>query len=300
MNQERLYILVGLFVGGALSLILLMGLYVYNEQLHEKIETYVMFFKGSLSGLHVGSDVTYRGVKIGEVRLIELTENKEKNKIKIPVYVQFFVERSFIGSKNPIELLISKGYVANIKKPNFITGVSSINLIKLKNNPPPKIKETSYHDYPVYPTNNQPKHYTNLSETISAAQQAFENISQFTKSERIIGAFDSTKNMAVSMDRLIKDLDSLIKPTIANINQSLDKIATLTTNLEHSLPPMFVNVNQSLKELSTFALNLDQLMPPMIAIFSESMKQISGAANSTQNLTDYLARHPESLLRGKS
>lgn len=300
MNQERLYVLVGLFVGGALSLILLTALYIYNEHLHEKVETYVMFFKGSLSGLHVGSDVTYRGVKIGEVKLIELTENKEKNKIKIPVYVQFFVERSFIGATNPIQLLIRKGYVANIKKPNFITGISSINFINTNNAHPENGQVLAkYHGYPVFPTNNQPKVYINLDESISSAKQAFDSISQFVKSERVIGAFDSTKTMAESMDRLIKDLDSLVKPTFANFNHSLDKLYSLAGNLENSMPPMFTNVNATLKDLSGLAINLNQLMPPLLGVLSQSMKQVSSAANSSQNLTDYLARHPESLLRGK-
>lgn len=60
-----------------------------------------MFFNGSLTGLDVTSPVTYRGVKIGEVNYIELTEDHSQQEIKIPVYVHFYIEKSFIGKKIP-------------------------------------------------------------------------------------------------------------------------------------------------------------------------------------------------------
>ncbi len=51
-----------------------------------------MFFKGSLTGLEASSIVTYRGVRIGQVTAIEITENKAKSEVEIPVYVQFLLK----------------------------------------------------------------------------------------------------------------------------------------------------------------------------------------------------------------
>ena len=47
------------------------------------------------------------------------------------------------------------------------------------------------------------------------------------------------------------------------------------------------------------AVNLDQTVPGFIDSFNRSLIQFSAAANSMQNLTDYLSQHPESFLRGK-
>lgn len=272
MRQERLYILVGLFVGGAICLSVLTALYIYDEYLHEKVETYVMFFKGSLAGIHVTSDVTYRGVKIGEVKLIEITENTEKSQIKIPVYVQFFVERKFVGKQNPIQLLINRGYVANIRKPNFLTGIASIDLIR----GPVSYKTslTHYNGYPIFPTNNTGEDYTTLDDAIRAAKQAFQDFSNLVQGARVKGVLDATSTMAHSVDKMVQDIDKLIPPTLADFSGSLKEVSALVTDL-------------------------DQLMAPALANFSQGMRQLSDAANSTQNLTDYLARHPESLIRGK-
>ncbi|ARG96977.1 MlaD family protein [Legionella micdadei] len=297
MRQERLYTLVGLFVGGAISLTIIIGLYAYDEYIREKVETYVMFFRGSLAGVNVSSDVTYRGVKIGEVKRIEITENETKNKIKIPVYVQFFVERTFVGEQSPIQLLISKGYVATIKKPNYLTGIASIDIEKAIP-PQPPIK-AEFRGYPIFPTSNTPREYTSLDEAFTAAKKAFEDISDFVHSEKVNGAFDATKNMAISMDRLVTHLHELIPPTLTNFNHSLGDVSALALNLNHLMPPVFVAFGESLKQVSSLATNLDEIIPPTFNTFNQSMKDVSAAANSTQNLTDYLLRYPESLLRGR-
>ncbi|KTD25854.1 MlaD family protein [Legionella maceachernii] len=304
MRQERLYTLVGLFVGGAISLTIIIGLYAYDEYIREKVETYVMFFRGSLAGLNVASDVTYRGVKIGEVKRIEVTENEAGNKIKIPVYVQFFVERTFVGNQSPIQLLISKGYVAKITKPNYLTGVASIDIEETTL--PQSYMKAEFRGYPIFPTNNEPREYTSLDEAFRAAKKAFEDISDFVHSAKVNDAFDATKNMALSMDRLVTHLHELIPPTFTNFNHSLREVSALAGNLDHLMPPIFIafgeslkQVDKSLNQFSTLATNLDEVVLPTFNTFNQSMKDVSAAANATQNLTDYLLRYPESLLRGR-
>ncbi len=297
MRQERLYTVVGLFVGGAISLTILIALYAYDAYVREKTESYVMFFKGSLSGIHVGSDVTYRGVKIGEIKRIELTEDATKTKIKIPVYVQFFVERAYVNKQSPTQLLVSKGYVATITRTNFITGVASIDIVK--SHVPQLQVEGTFRGYPIFPTTQTISEQTNLDAALKAAQEAFQDISNFVRSEKIRSAFDATKNMALSMDNLVSDLHRLIPPTFSNLNQSLKGLSVLASNLDHLMPPILTGVDHSLKQVSNLAVNLDAIVPPTFNTFNQSMKDVSKAANSAQNLTDYLLRYPESLLRGK-
>lgn len=261
MSRERLYILIGLFVGGAISLIVLTGLFFYDEYLYEKETVYVMFFNGTLEGLEATSKVTYRGVKIGQVKHIEITEDEHNHEILIPVFVRFYVENAFIGKKSPIEILINKGFVANVRTPNFLTGTTSIEIIKSPS--PTQFKQASYKGYPIFPTSIKPEDYKTFDETLAVAKKTFEDIGKFINSKRVHDTLDAAKNMADSFDRLANKLDQQVSPLFSNVNQSLSTF------------------NQSL------------------STFDQSLEQISSAANSTQNLTDYLARYPESLLRGK-
>lgn len=251
MRLERFYTLVGLFIGGAVILMVMVALFFYNNYSHQKEGTYVMFFSGSIRGLDIASTVTYRGVKIGEVNLIELTEDDKDHEIKIPVYVQFYIEKSFIGKKNPVQLLIEQGYVAKVTPPNFLTGTASIDLVQDRDESGDRKIATraTYHDYPIFPTRTTVQKHMTMNMVLKTAHKTLLDISDLVSSPRVRETFDATAKMA--------------------------------SNLE------------------TLATDLDQKIPGFIDIFDRSLLQFSAAANSMQNLTDYLAQHPESLLRGK-
>ncbi len=247
MRSEKFYTLIGLFVVGAFILMIMGSVFFYHEYVHSKLQMYVMFFKGSLQGLNSTTPVTYRGIKIGEVKLIEVTENRARNKVMIPVYVEFFVEKNFGFTQNPIHLLISNGYIAQISKPNFITGNAEIELVKA--NDRLQIKQTMFHGYPIFPTRNKVEKDTTLDDSIKAAKLTFEAIRKLVSSQEIKDLITSTQQMAEHVDRL--------------------------------------------------AINMEEYFPRSLINFNLTMKRISEAASSTQNLTDYLSRNPESLLRGK-
>ncbi len=248
MRLERFYTLLGLFVGGAAILSLFTAIFFYDIYVREQEDSYVMFFNGSLDGLNTNSTITYNGVKIGEVKLIEITENKAGDDIKIPVYVQFFIDRSFSRSQKPIQLLINKGFVANIKKPNFITGVASIELIKEQT--PRKFKPIRYRNYLIFPTKNKPEELVSIEDTFKVAQKTLQDISNLINSPRVRETIDATKVLAESVNRL--------------------------------------------------ALHLDEETPQLMTTLIKTLLNVSSAANSAQNLSDYLSRNPEALLRGKS
>ena len=188
-----------------------------------------------------------RGIKIGEVKLIEVTENRARNKVMIPVYVEFFVEKNFGFTQNPIHLLISNGYVAQISKPNFITGNAEIELVQ--SNDQGQRKQIMFHGYPIFPTRDKIEKYTTFDDSIKSAKMTFEAIRKFVDSQEIKDLIKSTQEMTTHVERL--------------------------------------------------AINIEGSLPRSLIYFNQRMKQISDAASSTQNLTDYLSRNPESLIRGK-
>ncbi|OGV49186.1 MAG: hypothetical protein A3F46_04465 [Legionellales bacterium RIFCSPHIGHO2_12_FULL_42_9] len=221
----------------------------FGRYLQGRVETYAMLFDGSLTGLDRTSPITYRGVKVGEVSRIELTATKTKSKIAIPVYVEFFIEKSFVQQDNPIEILIENGVVATISAPNIFTGTASIQLVPGHGKKRHLLSNT-FHGYSTFPTESSTEqNETNLNNTLQTAQQAFEDISKFVKSKE----FKDTLN------------------TIKDTADSIDKLAT----------------------------TLDNQVPGVLLYFSDSLSEFKRAAYSARSLTDYLARHPEALLRGK-
>lgn len=249
MHQERYYTFVGIFVVGALCLMIFSARFLYKEYLLARHDTYVMFFEGSLTGLKVTSKVTYRGVKIGEVKLIEIAENKDKTEVEIPVYVDFYVARTYTTEYHPVDILIKKGYAATVTQTNFLTGDAEIALI-----PPTKTtgivsaRTSFYNHYPTFPTIENKK-TTSFSDALASVKTTLNTINDFLQSKEVAQLIEHTKAMADSIEKL--------------------------------------------------AANLDQNTQPVVAYFTQALTQFSKASNSAENLTDYLSRHPESLLRGK-
>jgi ABC-type transporter Mla subunit MlaD len=246
MAQERHYTVVGFFVMIALCIVLFGSGYLYHLNLQSKSQTYVMFFNGALTGLGATSTVAYRGVKIGEVKLIEVTENAARTRVEIPVYVSFFVEESFSIKERPIDLLIKEGVVASISQPNLLSGVAQIDLIE--SNIPRSGKQKYYRKLPIFPT-KPTETLTTIDETLKMIQKTGNDISKFIQSKEVHDTIVSAQAMA------------------DNLQQMATKI----------------NDNTS----------------PVVASLFQTMTQISKTAYSVQNLSDYVARHPESLLRGK-
>ncbi|WP_298624630.1 MlaD family protein [uncultured Legionella sp.] len=247
MRSEKFYTSIGIFVVGAFILLAIATVYFYEEYLHSKSQIYVMFFKGSLKGLNASTPVTYRGIKVGEVKLIEITENASMDKVRIPVYVQFFVEKNLGFTQNPVHLLIRNGFVAQVSPPNFITGNAEIELVKAEASTRPK--DLFFNHYSVFPTRSRIEKNPTLDDSIKSAKMTFEAIRQLVTSEEV-------------------------KELINTMN-------IMSENMSH------------------FAVRMDKNIPPAMVYFSQTMQKIGDAASSTQNLTDYLSRNPESLLRGK-
>ncbi len=205
--------------------------FLYKTYLLQKVETYVMFFKGSLQGLDARSSVTYRGVKIGEVSRIELTEDRAKKEVKIPVYVRFFVERTIGFKHNPISLLIQNGYIADISKPSLLSGVSNIELIEPETKQP--FRKKYYNKHPVFPTTTVVEKYTTIDETLKVAQSSLKDFSQFIQSQEVKEMIRSMDSMADSFNRLANRIDQNVTPFVAYFTQGMEDVSKAANSTQN-------------------------------------------------------------------
>ena len=81
--------MIGLFVVGAIALVVVAIGVLGSGKLFKESIPYVMVFEGSVKGLNVGSPVVFRGVKIGSVSDIRMRFNYATKAMTILVYVGF-------------------------------------------------------------------------------------------------------------------------------------------------------------------------------------------------------------------
>lgn len=118
--------LIGLFVIGAVVLLMVAIVVFGSGAFFKQSDKYVLFFDGSVKGLSVGAPVVFRGVKVGNVDNISLVYDPKSQKVLIPVVIDVELDRvrgvpDRFGYPDYNEL-IKRGLRAKLEIQNFITG----------------------------------------------------------------------------------------------------------------------------------------------------------------------------------
>lgn len=126
MSRKSNKAAIGLFVVGAIVL-LVIGISVFGSgMLFQRADKYVLFFDGSVKGLSAGSPVVFRGVKIGNVDQVNLLYDPATEGVYILVIIKVELSRvkgvpDRIGYPNYGEL-IKHGLRARLEIQSFVTG----------------------------------------------------------------------------------------------------------------------------------------------------------------------------------
>ena len=91
MSKPANKTMIGLFVLGAITLIVVAIGVLGSGKLFKETTPYVMVFEGSVKGLNVGSPVVFRGVKIGSVSGIHMHFDYATKAMTILIYADFGV-----------------------------------------------------------------------------------------------------------------------------------------------------------------------------------------------------------------
>ncbi len=92
-----------------------------------------------------------------------------------------------------------------------------------------------------------------------------------------------------SLAELSRDLQSV------PIRQSIDNFNKFFTNLNNQMP----QVEQIINKIDTLMGSNPRAVTGTLYNFNQTMTSIRDASNAFRNLTDYLERHPEAILKGK-
>jgi paraquat-inducible protein B len=126
MSRKANKTMIGLFVVGALVL-LITGIVVFGSgTLFKRTNKFVLYFDGSVKGLSIGAPVMFRGVSIGTVKDISLIYDSTAGTIVLPVIVE--IERGRIkgapsfGELDGDKKMIALGLRGKLELQSFLTG----------------------------------------------------------------------------------------------------------------------------------------------------------------------------------
>lgn len=308
--------LIGLFVLGAIG-ILVAALVIFGSgRLFVRTQTYVLFFQDDLAGLNVGAPVTFRGVRIGSVTDILIRYDSEHRRATVPVYIE--VQPSKIiafGNGERLEspeALVEKGLRAQLRLQSFVTGLLAVNLDFEPQVPPEFVGVES--KYPEIPT---------MRSSITALRSTVVDMVADLRTLPIKETIEQMAASARNLDRLVNNTDSLV----TNLNGRLDE--TL-----REMPPMLQSIGQAAQDVSRLARDVDQGVPairdgaadavkrlnetlaevqkavagiqsavgdssPLQSQMNRTLSDVGDAAVAVRALAEYLNQNPRALLTGR-
>jgi paraquat-inducible protein B len=268
-----------------------------------KVEA-VAYFETSVSGISRGTPVTIFGMQVGEVTAVKLLVDPGTGKARVRVALELQPERVFSDSEFPkgldplvvLQHMVNAGLRISIASSNFITGQKELALTIDAHAPP--VTLTREGDAILLPNSDGSGDPLTALSTITAKLSAipFEQIGDnlnklLVTSNNTLGG-EQVKKAIASLSETLQSVQSLVDNTNRGLQPTLKQLPVMTANLNATLR----EANQTLGQLSrSYGGNSD---------FSRSLGQLlsqaDGALRSVKELADYLDRHPEALILGRT
>jgi paraquat-inducible protein B len=284
---------------------------------------YVVYFEETLRGLSVGAPVTLLGLPAGEVTNVGLELDPKTAHLRGRVEIVTFPERLVARlsreqaalARNPKQrhaffqrLVEERGLRAQLRSGSLLTGQLFVAFDYYDD--APKVKVDWTRDAPTLPT--VPSTVTELEARITGILAKLDKLPYDA-----IGA-DASKALA-SLDVTLRDASSTLKRVDADVMPELKTavedlrrvLATADGLLKNGVTTTLAGFDTTLEELRRPLATADTVLKsangtllgrnaPVQQDLRDALQEVSLAARSLRGLMDYLDRHPEALLRGKT
>jgi len=271
---------------------------------------YVLHFSETVKGLSVGAPVLLFGLPAGEVVDVGLSVDTASDRIRPRVVITFFperlVERVAVGQQAAFQALVEgdrqtriafvrraieqRGLRAQLRSGNLLTGQMYIAVDEFPDAPRPKI------DW-----NQEPLELPVVPSTVPDLEAKVSSILAKLDSMPFDAIGKELQSTVTSASQLMGYANTTLVPelrtTVDNANQLLGSMdGELRGALEEARRAL-VSADRVLKNTNATLVGTDA---PAQQDLRDALQEVVRAARAVRLLADYLERHPESLVRGKS
>jgi paraquat-inducible protein B len=302
MSKKANPTIIGVFVIGALILVVVGALMFGSGKLFSEKRPYVLFFDEPINGLSVGAPVRFRGVTIGSVTDIKLRFDNNDMSMDIPIFIETEPDR--IHTKDPakenkilakqrhkenMEKLIKQGLRAQLQTDSLVTGKLFI--------------EVDMHPDKPLRLLGAIQGYQEIPTILSGMEQLTKTLKELPLEELV----EKTMSAVEGIDKLVNSPD--LTASISAMRLALEGFGKMAKNVDGQVDPIAESFRNTAKSASetleqvTLALeeirNLTGKNSPIYYEVNQAFEDLSETARSISILADYIQRHPESLIRGK-
>jgi len=276
MAKQANKTMIGLFVVGAIALLVaglvLLGSGRYFKETHR----YVAFFDGSVKGLAVGAPVMFRGVRIGKVEDFAVYFKRAEAEFKIPVLITLYAEKVIglgielteVQEEKLWQDMLEEGFRATLQIQSFVTGQL---VVQLDFHPGTPLKLHGLEDF------NLPKGTIEIPTIQSGLQQLTKKIEQIPLDQIV----DNLSSSLKGINDLINSPE--IADTLQYVKQAMKDARNLLRHIDEKVDPLAARVDQTLKDTQVLLKNVGERFDPLAASLtqtSDSTRKLVNNVNS--------------------
>jgi paraquat-inducible protein B len=313
---------VGAFVLGAIALVLAAIVLLSSGNWFEPKVLFTVFFPGSVRGLNTGAPVTFRGVKIGEVKEVTaFLSGRDDRPIQIEVVIEVRtrvveapegVARPFAG-ESPEALakaLIERGVRARMLSQSLLTGQKYIDLDFLPEEPARLAGITRrYPELPTTPTameklGDKAETFFEkladlpLDEMLEDVRKAIQSLREVLSSPDLRGAIAGAHRGARSIEPTLAEARATLVDARGLIKELNSKVQGVGDDAETTLHEVRDTLDKAQQTLDALERALSGADEARVRAAS-TLEELERAMKAIRNLVDYIQTHPEAVLQGK-
>ncbi|MBK1698810.1 MlaD family protein [Rhodovibrio salinarum] len=284
--------LIGAFVLGAIFLAVIAVAVLGGNRLFQTTRTAVAYFDQSVAGLSTGAPVTFRGVRVGQVRDINLRVETDELSARIPVIMEFQLDRiEWAGDEGftqaQLDRLIERGLRAKLVSQSFVTGQLAVELGFAPDTP---VRMVGVHeDIPEIPTapgslqqlksslENLP-----LRDILSRTMSTVDRLDQLLRQPAVqkfapeaLATLQEYRGLAQDLRGKVGPLVDKVGDSATSANETLDRASTAIQRIDREL-------TQTLQSVRQVTQTLNQRVGPLADKLGQTSDAATGAMRQAE------------------
>lgn len=324
MSQRSNASWIGAFVLGAILLATAAVAFFGSRLFWERGQSYVLYFPSSVKGLDVGAPVVFRGVRVGSVSDIRLQFDAQKRNFRIPVLINIDPKRIYPSANGSarqafngklLQELIDQGLRAQLQLQSLVTGKL---LIQLDFYPGKQAHllglKSKYPELPTIPSDleelTRSVEKLPVSKLVENLSSVMARIDKLLASPQIDTSLKNVHRSLNQLQQLLQQWRQQSQTLSQDLHRTLNSADRLFTHLDQRsaslqqlLQSNLQQSRQTLQSLQGALQKADTVLQPQHPLqqqLQRTLEELAASARSLKHLSDYLQRHPEALLRGKT
>ncbi|MFO7764922.1 MAG: MlaD family protein [Pelovirga sp.] len=311
---------IGTFVIGAIILIVAGILFFGPGGLFSDTRRYVTYFESSVKGLNVGSPVRFRGVRIGQVKEINISFRSSDLEFHIPVVIEIDPKKiraegsehgivdtlkTSVQTEDPILPLIAEGLRAQLQLDSLVTGQLFVNIDMMPGSPLTRVDIPG--EYPQIPAISSG--LAELTKTIEEIplqllvdklMQSADGVQRLFNSPELHNAIKQFDTTTALLNDLLTQLNDNVPQLLSKAELTLDSSRETLTGIDENIDLAFREIDETLALARSTLDSLEQRVEPLAQSFDEGMdsfKKASDRVSSTMIQVESLTADDSQLLQ---